>query len=61
LIAAVAHGHRRTNNVLVEATFTRNSGFMGGGKPTDWAKKYGEKLKSELPDLTAEVTAVTKK
>jgi hypothetical protein len=50
-----------TNNVLVEATFTRNSGYMGGGKPADWAKKYGEKLKAELPDLTAEVTPVTKK
>jgi len=50
-----------TNNVLIEATFTRNSGYMGGGKPVDWAKKYGDKLKSELPDLTVEVTEVTKK
>jgi hypothetical protein len=50
-----------TNNVLIEATFTRNSGFMGGGKPVDWAKKYGDKLKSELPDLTVEVAEVPKK
>jgi hypothetical protein len=50
-----------TNNVLIEATFTRNSGFLGGGKPVDWAKKYGDKLKSELPDLTVEVTEVPKK
>jgi hypothetical protein len=50
-----------TNNVLVEATFTRNSGFMGGGKPVDWANKYGDKLKSELTDLTVEVTEVKKK
>jgi len=50
-----------TNNVLIEATFTRNSGYMGGGKPVDWAKKYGDNLKSELPDLTVEVAQAPKK
>jgi HEAT repeats len=43
---------KETDYVLIEATFTRNAGFVGGGKPADWAKKYGNELKSELPDLT---------
>lgn len=49
-----------TTNVLIEATFTRNSGYIGGGKPKDWARKYGDNLKSELPDLTVEITDVKK-
>jgi hypothetical protein len=51
---------KETTNVFIEATFTRNSGYMGGGKPIDWAKKYGEDLKSELPDLTVKITDVKK-
>jgi len=43
-------------NVIVEATFTRNPGFMGGGNPDQWAKQFGDELKSELPDLTVSVT-----
>ncbi len=49
------------DGVLIEATFTRNAGFMGGGKPADWATEYGEGLKAVLPDLTIEVTKVEKK
>jgi hypothetical protein len=43
-------------NVVIEATFTRNPGFIGGGKPEQWAQKFGDELKSELPDLTITVT-----
>lgn len=39
--------------VLIEATFTRNRSFIGGGQPADWAKKYGEQLRSALPDLAS--------
>jgi hypothetical protein len=52
---------KETTNVLIEATFTRNSGFMGGGKPVDWVKTFGDKMKVELPDLKVEVTDVGKK
>ena len=44
------------SNIVVEGTFTRHSGFMGGGKPEDWAHKYGAQLKSGLPDVTINVT-----
>lgn len=40
------------NSVLIEATFTRNGGFFGGGDPEDWAKEFAEQLKTLLPDLT---------
>ena len=44
------------SNVILEATFTRGAGFIGGGSPDQWAKKFGDELKSELPDLTISVT-----
>ncbi|HEY0372793.1 MAG TPA: hypothetical protein VGD79_12365 [Thermoanaerobaculia bacterium] len=43
------------DHVLIEATFTRNSGFFGGGSPADWARDYAEKLKALLPDINVEV------
>jgi hypothetical protein len=50
---------REEKNVILEATFTRNPGFMGGGNPDQWAKQFGDELKSELQDLT--IISVTKK
>lgn len=47
-------------HVLIEATFTRNTGFFGGGSPANWATDYGEKLKAQLPDLTVEVAEAAK-
>jgi hypothetical protein len=47
---------REEKNVVVEATFTRNPGFIGGGSPDQWAKQFGDELKSELQDLTISVT-----
>ena len=47
---------REGSNVIVEGTFTRNPGFIGGGKPEAWAQKFGDELKSSLPDLTINVT-----
>jgi hypothetical protein len=44
------------DTVTIEITFTRNPGFMGGGKPEEWAKKIGETMKKTLPDLTVVVT-----
>lgn len=44
------------SKVVVEATFTRNPGFMGGGSPEQWAKQFGDRLKSELPDVTVDVS-----
>ncbi|MEO8380796.1 MAG: hypothetical protein ABI779_14120 [Acidobacteriota bacterium] len=38
--------------VLVEATFTRNGGWFGGGDPRDWVREYAEQLKATIPDLT---------
>jgi hypothetical protein len=46
---------RDAGTVLIEATFTKNGGWFGGGNPNDWAKEYAEELKSFLPDL-AEAT-----
>jgi len=42
---------KETDGVLIEATFKRNSGYMGGGKPAEWAKTFGAELKASLPDL----------
>lgn len=41
----------------IEATFTRHAGFVAlrGGGPDTWAKNFGDDLKKELPDLTAEI------
>lgn len=39
------------STVLVEATFTRNGGWFGGGDPADWARDYAEQLKVLLPDI----------
>jgi len=47
---------REEDSVVIEATFTRNPGFIGGGNPEKWAEQFGNELKSELPDLTASVT-----
>jgi hypothetical protein len=47
---------REGSNVIIEGTFTRNPGFIGGGKPEAWAQKFGDELKSNLPDLTISVT-----
>lgn len=40
------------SSVLVEATFTRNGGWFGGGDPEGWAREYMEEMKVHLPDLT---------
>jgi hypothetical protein len=48
---------RDADNTIIEATFTRNPGYMGGGKPDEWAKQFGDELKSNLPDLAVDVTA----
>jgi len=42
---------KEQEEVILEATFTRNPGFMGGGSPEEWANKFGEALKADLPDL----------
>lgn len=47
---------REGSNVIIEGTFTRNPGFIGGGKPETWAQNFGDELKSDLPDLTINVT-----
>jgi len=38
--------------ININATFTRNPGFTGGGKPYKWANEFGESLKNEVKDLT---------
>ena len=43
------------DNAIIEATFTRNPGFMGGGSPDQWAKQFGVELKSDLPDVAVDV------
>ena len=49
--------HKSDNGTtIIEATFTRNKGFIGGGKPEDWAQKLGDELKSDLPDVTTQVS-----
>ena len=48
--------HKVDIGVEIAATYTRNPGFLGDGKPEEWAQKLGEELKAELPDLSISVT-----
>lgn len=41
--------------IIIHNTMVRNSGFIGGGKPQDWVKEFGELLKEQIPDLTIKV------
>jgi hypothetical protein len=36
---------------VVQATFTRNDGFMGGDKPAKMAQQYGDYMKKTIADL----------
>ncbi len=36
---------------MVQATFTRNDGFMGGDKPAKMAQQYGDYMKKTIADL----------
>lgn len=42
------------DGVFIKATFTRHSGFVINLPPDRWARKFGEELKKEIPDLTYE-------
>jgi hypothetical protein len=37
--------------VTVSVLFTKHSGTLGGGKPKQWAEKFGRELRKSLPDL----------
>lgn len=39
------------STALVEATFTRNGGWFGGGDPEEWAAEFADQLKLHLPDI----------
>lgn len=47
--------HKENGQSLIEVTFTKLPGFLGGGKPEDWAKKLGKELVSDFPDMTYDV------
>jgi hypothetical protein len=39
------------STTLIEATFTRNGGWFGGGDPEQWSQEYSSALKAHIPDL----------
>ena len=46
---------RDSTNVTLNVTYSKYQFLIGGGKPEDWTKKLGEKIKQDIPDLNVEI------
>jgi hypothetical protein len=44
-----------SGNVTLNVTYSKYQFLIGGGKPEDWTRKLGEKIKQDIPDLTIDI------